>query len=156
MGEDVDEQRPVGAQPDAMRRSSSAWLRTCSNISTDTTRSSEAGAVSKSLTSRVRTSTLSSPRSAARLAMWSRWVAEFEIAVIRELGYRAAIHSVRLPQPQPSSSTSWPSRRSARSQVSRSIASSACARLATPSGQYAEEYFRCGPSISSKSSVGTS
>ena len=120
------------------------------------TTSAVASVSPSSLTSQVSTRTLSRPRSAAFLRIFSRWVELLDTAVMRDAGYCSAIHSVSEPQPQPSSSTSWPSTSSARSQVSRSIAASASGRVWTPRGHRALEYFRCGPSISSKKRVGTS
>ena len=60
-------------------------------------------------------------------------VAELETAVIRQSRYFSAIQRLTDPQPQPSSRISIPSSIPARSQVSRSIASSAAARSSTPS-----------------------
>ncbi len=113
----------------------------CSNISTDTTRSKRCS-VLKSFMSAVTTSTLVRPAPSARARMDSRCGAELETAVMRLLGYASAIHRVSEPQPQPSSSTRWPSRRSARAQVSARAASSAASRPAVPGRHRQPLYLR--------------
>ena len=154
---------PPGRSQRAMRRPSSRWLRTCSNISTLITRSNRPAATSSvcalmpsSPTSAVRTVTLVSPRCAARSRMCCRCVDEFETATIRAWGYRSAIHSVSEPQPQPSSRMSCPSARPARRHVSSSIASSAASSVVTLSGHQPDEYLSRGPRMSEKKAAGTS
>ena len=92
----------------------------------------------------------------ASASMNARWAAELETVTISLLDHRCAAHRQNDPQPHPSSSTRWPSARPARSPYSANMASSAWARVATPSGQWHEEYFRLGPSTWVKKPVGTS
>ena len=125
----------------------------CSSISTETTRSNRRR-ISKAAMSAVTTSTLPRPRRAASARMKSRWLEEFDTAVMRLRGKRSAAQRVSDPQPQPSSSTRWPSARPARSPVRRSIASSASSRFVAPSGQSAQEYLRRRPRTSRKKAAG--
>jgi hypothetical protein len=99
----------------------------------ETTRSKRrSSGKSSSLASRVITSMFFRPRSAARASMNAFWVREFDTAVMRAFGNRAAIHSVSEPQPQPSSRIRSPSARRARSQVRASMRASASSRDVTP------------------------
>ena len=88
--------------------------------------------------------------------MCSACVRELDIAVTRQLGYRSAMNSASDPQPQPRSSTSIPSSRPARSQVSASIASSAAPRSSTSGGHRQQLYLSRGPRNSVKKAVGSS
>ena len=78
--------RPSARSHPAMRPSRASWLRTCSNISTDTQRSKAAGGSSSALTSQVTTRTLCRPRSRQRASIQARCEAELDTAVMRARG----------------------------------------------------------------------
>ena len=71
-----------------------------------------------------------------------RCACEFDTLVMRLRGKRSAIHRLSEPQPQPSSSTCWPSASSARSQVACNAAASAASRSVTPPGHQQLLYLR--------------
>jgi hypothetical protein len=83
--EDMHEELAAGLSQPAMRLISASWLRMCSNISTDTTRSKRSSVV-KSFMSAVTTRTLPSCRRSALASMNRRCECEFETAVMRLFG----------------------------------------------------------------------
>eukprot|EP00882_Tetradesmus_deserticola_P032633 GHRQ01037142.1.p2 GENE.GHRQ01037142.1~~GHRQ01037142.1.p2 ORF type:complete len:100 (+),score=15.65 GHRQ01037142.1:236-535(+) len=75
----------------------------------------------KSTMSAVMTVRFVTSRSLARRCMNSRCVALLLTAVMLLLGKACAMNRLRLPQPQPSSSTDWPSTSLARAQYSAAV-----------------------------------
>ena len=88
--------------------------------------------------------------------MNSRCEFELDTAVTELPGKCSAIHSESDTQPPPSSRIFCPSASPARSHVTASADASASASVFTPSGQWQQLYFRCGPSDCRKYSAGTS
>ena len=103
----------------------------CSNISTETTRSKRR---SSSKHVDVGGDDLDVAR-ARRASIHSRWRPSSRPRVIRAPGTARRAKRVSEPQPQPRSRTPSPSSMPARSQVRSSIASSAAARVSTPSAR---------------------